>query len=97
MGVGVMVEPGTGGGRRGRGAHTTKQFGGAERSRNLGVDENLERLHEPVEKGVGGAHEGLDNLEPVIYTPAERARAEQLKEINRQDKHGILTLYWCPS
>ena len=42
-------------------------------------------------------HEGLDYLEPVIYTPADRTRAEQLIEINWQNKHGILTLYWCPS
>ena len=92
MGGGGVCGAGGGGG-----AHTTKRFGGAERSRNLGVDENFQRLHQPVEKGVGGAHEGLDYLEPVIYTPADRAPAEQLIENNWQDKHGILTLYWCPS
>jgi hypothetical protein len=70
---GVGEGEGKGGGQGG--AVTTECGGGALWSRNLGVHENLERLYQRVEKSVGGAHEGLDNLEPVIDTPAWRMRA----------------------
>ncbi len=50
--------------------HTTKLFGRTIDRRNLCVDENFQRLQQRVEKGVCGAHEGLDNFEPVIDTPA---------------------------